>query len=255
MKTFKIIPSLDVLELERVESLVKKLDNHKLIYGFKIGFSLGLTFGLQKVVSVIRRYSDLPIIYDHQKAATDIPDTGKLFAQTMSDSGIDEVILFPQAGPATLRAWVEAVKQHDIKVIVGALMTHNAYVESEGGYLCDRAMENIYGDAVKNGVSSFVIPLTKPEKTNGIIKAVSAQLYSAENKSARPESGDAVNTEKVSFPDDAEFYSPGYGRQGGDPAAFPFIKRHYLIAGRAILNAEDPKIWLEETAECLETIS
>ena len=111
-KIRKVIPALDVTDLKQIEELIEAIDSQDVIYGYKAGFSLGLTHGLPKVVESIRKYSQKPIIYDHQKAATDIPDTGKLFAQTMKNSGIDEVILFPQAGPATLEAWVKAVQEH-----------------------------------------------------------------------------------------------------------------------------------------------
>ena len=113
----KIIPALDLTDLQKIKELIKKIDASDSIYGYKIGFSLGLTHGLPKVVETIRSVSDKPIIYDHQKAATDIPDTGKLFNQIMKSSGIDEVILFPQAGPVTLKAWVEAVLENDMDLI------------------------------------------------------------------------------------------------------------------------------------------
>ena len=222
-KTFKLIPALDVLELSDVERIARVAGNNPLFYGFKAGFSLGLTHGLGKVVEMIRRYSDLPIIYDHQKAATDIPDTGKLFAQTLRRAGINEAILFPQAGPATQEAWITALREEEIKVIVGGLMTHKAYMSSEGGYLDDQAIENIYRTAVNLDVTAFVMPLTKPEAVDRILKA-------------------------VPFKAGTEFYSPGYGRQGGDPSRFAGIDRHYLIVGRSLLEASDPGAWIADAA-------
>jgi len=228
-KTFKLIPALDVLDLAVVERLAKAVGNNPMVYGFKLGFSLGLTHGLGAVVAAIRKHSNLPVIYDHQKAATDIPDTGRLFAQTMKQGGIDEVILFPQAGPVTLEAWIEAMRAENLKIIVGGLMTHKAYVSSEGGFLEDRAIETIYKTAVEKGVKAFVVPLTKPDAVDRIVKA-------------------------VPFTADAEFYSPGYGRQGGDPSRFASISRHYLIVGRALLEAADPEAWLAKAGEELRSL-
>lgn len=71
------------------------------IEGYKIGLALGLTFGLTKIVAVIREFTDLPIIYDHQKAGNDIPEMGKTFAMVVADSGVDSAILFPFGGRLT----------------------------------------------------------------------------------------------------------------------------------------------------------
>ena len=211
----KVIPALDVTDLSRITDLIAKIDTLDIIYGYKVGFSLGLTYGLPKVAETIRRASSKPIIYDHQKAATDIPDTGKLFAKTMKDSGMDEVILFPQAGPVTLQAWVDALQEQRLEVIVGGIMTHPKFVASEGGFIRDEAVTDIYRRAFRAGVRRFVVPLTKPQ-------AVS-ELY-----------------EEAGLDEECIFYSPGYGKQGGDPKQFNYLKTHYWIIGRSLLQAEDP---------------
>ncbi len=216
----RIIPALDVTDLDRVSTLVAAIGRHPGVYGFKVGFSLGLAHGLPAVVDRIRAHSDKPVIYDHQKAATDIPDTGALFARTLADAGIDEGILFPQAGPATLEAWVAALRDAGLKVIVGGLMTHRAYQVSEGGFLQDDGIMQMYRDAVSLGVHSFVVPLTKPEAVRRIASEVSAA-------------------------GDVEFYSPGYGKQGGDPADIGFLARLNLIIGRSLLAAEDPSAYID----------
>lgn len=211
----RLIPALDCKDPEdavRVAGAVGDLD---FVYGFKVGFSLGLAHGLPHIVSRLRAHTDKPIIYDHQKAATDIPATGKLFAETVAAAGVDEAILFPQAGPRTLVAWIEALSTARVKIIVGGVMTHPAYLVSEGGFIADEAVTRMYGIAIENGVSRFVVPLTKP--------AVTRQLY-----------------REAGMTDEHRFYSPGLGSQGGDPAQFEFLKTHYLIVGRALLSADDP---------------
>ena len=224
----KLIPALDTDDLEKIRSLVKQVDASPLIYGYKIGFIAGLTHGLAKMVEAIKQYSQKPIIYDHQKAATDIPDIGTKFARVMARSGLDEVILFPQAGPATLEAWIKALQNEQRTVIVGGIMTHPKYRVSEGGYLDDGAVMDIYTRAHKLGVKNFVVPLTKPQAVREIFDALGQ-------------------------PDDCVFYSPGFGKQGGDPAQFDFLQTHYLIVGRALLNAKDRSAYLREVAEKLRT--
>jgi len=216
----RIIPALDVSDLDRVSAIAETIGRHPGVYGFKVGFSLGLSHGLPAVVERIRAWSDKPVIYDHQKAATDIPDTGALFARTLADAGIDEGILFPQAGPATLAAWVDALQEAGLKVIVGGLMTHQAYQASEGGFLRDEGIMQIYRDAAARGVRSFVVPLTKPDAVRRI-------------------------ADEVSGAGDVEFYSPGYGKQGGDPAGLGFLARLNLIVGRSLLSAEDPAAYID----------
>ena len=227
MKIRKLIPALDTDDLTHIENLVRQIDAHPLIYGYKLGFIAGLAHGLPQVVQIIRKISQKPIIYDHQKAATDIPDMGKRFAALMKDSGVNEVILFPQAGPVTLKAWVTALQEVELEVIVGGIMTHAGYRLSEGGYLDDRAVLDIYRRSADLGVTRFVVPLTKPQAVREIV-------------------------EQLPEPDRAEFYSPGFGKQGGDPAQFGFLQTHYLIVGRALLGATQPLEYLNEVQRKLK---
>jgi orotidine-5'-phosphate decarboxylase len=223
-KMRKIIPALDTTDLETIQNLIKKIDRYDILYGYKIGFSLGLTFGLPKVAETIQKISSKPIIYDHQKAATDIPDTGKLFSKTIKNSGVNEVILFPQAGPATLEAWVRAMGDDELKVIVGGIMTHPKFVASEGGFIRDEAVVEIYRSAYQLGVRRFVVPLTKPDYTEKVYR-------------------------QAGLTEDAIFMSPGFGKQGGDPEKFHFLKNHYMIIGRSLLRAEDPQAYLEKVEQ------
>jgi orotidine-5'-phosphate decarboxylase len=214
-KTYTLIPALDVVDLDVALRLVCRTAGRASVYGYKLGFSLGLGYGLPEAVRRIREWTDKPLIYDHQKAATDIPDTGALFGDVMKKAGIDEVILFPHTGPRTLEAWTRAMQERNLKVIVGAVMTHPAYLVSEGGFIADEAAARAYRQAAGLGVSAFVVPLTKPD----LVAALAAD---------------------VPFTADQEFYSPGFGAQGGDPAQFPALKTHRLIMGRSLLAAEDP---------------
>lgn len=223
-RTVKIIPALDTTSLESASALARRVAHLDSIYGFKVGFSLGLTHGLPQVVSQLRVFTDKPIIYDHQKAATDIPDTGKLFAGTLAEAGVTEAILFPQSGPATLEAWTRALQDNGLKTIVGGVMTHPKYLQSEGGFILDEGVTRMYKTALDAGVTSFVVPLTKPDITR--------RIYDDTGMSS-----------------EHEFYSPGFGKQGGDPLNFSFINRHYLIIGRSLLQADDPEAYVQSVAK------
>ena len=213
-----IIPACDV-PLEVDEEIVKNTADVDGVGGYKIGFQLGLTHGLPKIVAVTREHNDKPIIYDHQKAGTDVPHTGEYFAKVMKNAGIGAVILFPQSGPETEKAWIEAAFEQDLGVIVGGLMSHPKYVRSEGGYLADEAIMEMYMTAAKLGVSDFVVPGNRPND----IKYIKETL---EQKGVSP-----------------TFYAPGFVAQGGSisDAAKVAGDSWHAIVGRGIYKAEDIK--------------
>jgi orotidine-5'-phosphate decarboxylase len=186
-----IIPACD-MSLEVYEEIVRDTADVEGIGGYKVGFFLGLDYGLPKIVEMTRKYTDKPIIYDHQKAGTDIPDMGKKFMDVCRRAGVDAVILFPQAGPETERAWIESALENDLGVIVGGLMTHPKYVRSEGGYLADEAIMEMYLNAADLGVTDFVVPGNRPEDIRRIRETL-------EERGISP-----------------TFYAPGFVAQGGE---------------------------------------
>ena len=102
-----IIPSCDTDLLDYRRILESTVDLEK-VGAYKIGLELGLRYGLPRVVELAWQYTGKPLIYDHQKAGTDTPDTAGKFARIVRDAGFDAVILFLQAGPKTEEAWIKA---------------------------------------------------------------------------------------------------------------------------------------------------
>ena len=210
-----VIPACDVSDLEQFREIVKQTADIDGIGGYKIGFELGLTHGLPKVVAAAREFTDKPVIYDHQKAGTDIPDTGKNFAKVMKIAGVDAVIFFPQAGPETERAWIYHALDNDLKVIVGGRMTHPAYSVSEGGFITDEGAMTMYRTAAQAGISHFVVPGNKPD----VIKQV-RELVEAEGV-------------------DPIFFAPGFVAQGGKIGEATAVAgaHWHAIVGRGITEA------------------
>lgn len=223
-----IIPACDC-DVERYERMVKETADLPYVGGYKLGFSLALSIGLPRAVEIARRHTDKPLIYDHQKAGTDIPDTGRAFAKICRDAGIDAVILFPQAGPETQRAWTDFARNEDLEVIVGGLMTHKKYVRSDGGYIADEAIVEIYECAAHLGVNDYVVPGNNPQA----IRKIREML---EREHSHP-----------------VFYSPGFIAQGGAIAdACQAAGEHYhAIVGRAIYGAEEMRAAAEELCKAL----
>jgi orotidine-5'-phosphate decarboxylase len=215
-----IIPACDLKDGDKVLALVKATASLDFIHGYKLGTAPSLANGLPAMMSTIRKYTDLPVIYDHQKFGTDVPDvcSGELI-EVFVEAKVNAVIIFPQAGPETLKAAVNALFQARIVPIVGGEMTHPRYLEGEGGYLSDKAPMRIYTDAAKLGVEYFVVPGTRPESIEKYKKELS-------KLSAQP-----------------KFLFPGIGKgQGGDIAeafrrASPYPS--WAIVGRGIYGEID----------------
>ncbi|MBI2559064.1 orotidine 5'-phosphate decarboxylase [Candidatus Woesearchaeota archaeon] len=216
-----VIPSCDVDSLEKLSKLVKSTCSVRGVGAYKIGFELVVPFGMEKAVKTIRKITKLPVIYDHQKAGTDIPEMGSKFMKACKYA--DAVILFPQAGPETETAWIKAAQQAKMNVIIGGEMTHQAYLKGAGGFIDDDAPKRIYEIAASMGVTDFVIPGNKPEKSMEYVNLI-------KNKIKNP-----------------VFYSPGLIAQGGGISDLAKkLDSWHAIVGRAIYEAKDMRKAAEE---------
>lgn len=159
-----VIVAADVPTISDLQDLTVAMNGVPGISGFKIGLTLAMN-GLRTVTSTIKCLlgPHFPVIYDHQKAGNDIPAMGNPFARALASAGVDAAILFPFAGPVTQEAWTKACFDAGLHVIVGGVMTHEKFLVSEGGYIADEAVEQIYRTACRMGVTNFVVPGTKIE--------------------------------------------------------------------------------------------
>lgn len=210
-----VIVACDV-DLARFEQIVKETADNPKIGAYKIPARAGRK-GWERWVETAKRHTQKPLIYDHQKAGNDIPDTGKDLMKDVKEAGFDAVILFPHSGPETERAWIYHALEAGLKVIVGGWMTHPAYAQSEGGFILDEGILEMYRIAARAGIQDLVVPGNKPE----VIERV---------KQTVEECG--VNP---------IFYPPGLIKQGGkiEDVAKVAGKRWHTIIGTAIYTAED----------------
>ncbi len=217
--TQSIIPACDVVDLSRFEEIVRETHQITKIGAYKISAVLGLKYSIPKIVKVARKYTDKPLIYDHQKAGTDIPDTGRDFINVLKKSGIDALIIFPLSGPVTQLAWINYAKEVGLPIIGGGYMTHKGFMASDGGYINDDAPEKMYTISAQNGINDFVVPGNKPDV---IIKIRNILI----NLGVSP-----------------IFYSPGFISQGGSisEAAIAAGDNWHAIVGRAIYESKDIK--------------
>ena len=191
-----VIVAADVSSGNSFSDLCKATREVRGISAFKFGISLGLQ-GLRSMINVAKLHWDkrqFVTIYDHQKAGNDIPDMGKTFARTLADCGVDAAIIFPFTGPATQVAWTDALDAAGLTVIVGGIMTHQKFLQSEDGYIANDAPERIYRLAAKMGVRHFVVPGNKLDWVKKIRSLLEDELGA----------GNFV------------LYAPGFITQGGD---------------------------------------
>ncbi|MBS3167589.1 orotidine 5'-phosphate decarboxylase [Candidatus Woesearchaeota archaeon] len=213
-----VIPACDV-PFEEFGGLIKSTSHLPKIGGYKIPATSGRK-GWERWVETARKHTNKPLIYDHQKAGTDIPDTAKEFMKELRESGIDTVILFPQAGPETERAWIYHALDQELKVIVGGRMTHKGYAQSEGGFITDEGAMEMYKIAARAGISDFVVPGNKPEVVKQIKEIIEAEGVSP------------------------IFYAPGFVAQGGKISDTARVagSRFHGIVGRGIYRSSDKEL-------------
>jgi len=213
-----IVPACDVLTLAELIKLVDQTRDVEGIGAYKLdAMSCVGPRGMEIVAEVLGALTDLPFIYDHQKAGNDIPDLGGIFGQNVNM--VKAAIIFPFAGPATQEAWIKAVQDEGVIPVVGGEMTHPKFMVADGGYIADDAPRRIFELATELGVRDFVVPGNKPEKVQAYRKLL----------------------EGLCGDDPISLYAPGFVAQGGviKEAAQVAGESWHAIVGRGIYQAGD----------------
>ncbi|MFH1325258.1 MAG: orotidine 5'-phosphate decarboxylase / HUMPS family protein [archaeon] len=245
-----IIPACDVPDIDTYERILNGTADNPRVGGYKIGFQLALKYGLPLIASETRNVTDKPLIYDHQKAGTDIPDTGKGFMDVVKKSGFDAVILFPQSGPVTEYEWIRAAQDVGLGVIVGGEMTHPRFLRTDlrnrdytqifeelgierdlSGFMGFTSPDDIYELAARMGVTNFVVPGNKPDSIKHYKSLVER------------------------FVENPVFFAPGLIEQGGEITEAGKVagERFHAIAGRGIYWNKREKRY--NTAEEVEEVA
>jgi len=153
----------------------------------------------------ITRLSDLaPVVCDFKVA--DIPNTVSLIVSQAVERGAEGVIVHGFTGSDSVRAAVEAADGRDIFVVTE--MSHPG-----GAEFTAPAAESLAKMAVGCGASGIIAPATRPERVAFLRKVI----------------GDLL------------ILSPGVGAQGGSASAALEQGADYVIVGRGIYGAEDPR--------------
>ena len=214
-----IVPALDMESFEEVQRVVEKTTQIEGVVAYKIGSLCTLRLGLPSAVKALRGVTDLPLIYDHQKAGPDVPSMAAKFTSACKEAGVDGLILFPLAGPKALDEFVSSAHNHRLLPIVGGELPLPEYNVKGGGYVADDALIRIMERSVEQRVDHFVIPATDTEKLGRLCEWLLERL-------------------ETPF-----LLLPGIGALGGSISeAFAAASgcRVYAVVGRAVYAAVDP---------------
>jgi orotidine-5'-phosphate decarboxylase len=236
-KSFKgnigIVPALDVDTPEQLNLVVRETCKVRGVVGYKVGLTSVLRFGLTEAVRRLRGITDLPLLYDHQKAGPDMPDMAVRFAALCKEAGVDGLILFPVAGPTAVDRFVgESIKAGIIPIVGGEIPVPD-YCVSGGGYMADDALNRILERAADDKADHFVLPAHDSAKVKGWCRWLAANV------------------------EDSTVFLTGFGPLGGSIntafAAASGIRRRFAIVGRLITSSDAPGDAAKRLVDELET--
>jgi len=161
-----VIPACDFEDIEVYKNLLEATADLDKVSGVKVSSLLAKEHSLGKIVEITKKIAPKKkVIFDHQKAGSDIPEM--VYKQVKQDArlGCDATIIFPmQGGIEALLAAIHSGYEHGINVIVGAHMTHHGFMREDGGCITEADAERFYKIAASKGIRNFVMPGTYPEK-------------------------------------------------------------------------------------------
>ena len=217
--THGIMPALDMDSLDDVRRVIERTTGVEGVVAYKFGLTTVLRHGLHATVQALRNVTDLPLIYDHQKAGADVPDMAAKFAKLCAEAGADGLILFPVAGPRAVGEFVSHTYKHELLPVVGGDLPLPEYNVKGGGFIADNALTKIIERCVDMKTDHFVVPATNIPKLRSLAQWLTLKL-------------------EVPF-----LFLPGIGALGGSISdAFAVTEgcRTYAVVGRAVYGADDP---------------
>jgi len=197
----RLILALDVTSRDQALHLTHSLKNY--FDAIKIGYPLILNAGLS-IVKDISAHSH--VIADLKIA--DIPNTNRLICEAILNAGAGGIIAHAFPGRDSLQACADSARSYGADLFVMTEMSH------PGAELFMAPLaEQMARLAVEVGAAGVVAPATRPER----IKLIRSVL------------GDKI------------IISPGVGAQGGSARDALRAGADYIILGRSVYEAMDPR--------------
>lgn len=212
-----LIPALDVATLDDARRLLDTLDGVEGIVGFRIGAVLALRHGLPDLVRRLKDHTDLKLIYDHQRAGIGLAVDVERLAGLAQEVGIAALTIMPLGGPSILDAAIASAQAHELLPIIGGELPLADYKERAGGYVAEEAPMMIAERALGLGADHLLISGHEPGQVERYAEFATA-------RAVRP-----------------ALLIAGFSAGIRDlvKAARPCLT--YLLAGRVISEAEDPR--------------
>lgn len=200
--------------IERQEALRVSESVAGIVDAIKVGYPLVLACGMN-VVAEIAKLSE--VICDFKVA--DIPNTNRLIVERVIEKGASGVIVQGFVGRDSIEACIKAANGKDVYVVVE--MSHKG-----GAEFFQPMTEKLAKLAVEAGAAGVIAPATRPERIRSIRELVG----------------------------ELKILTPGIGAQGGSATEAIKAGADYVIVGRSIYNAEDPKGVAEQIAKEIKDI-
>ena len=200
-KDTRLILALDVSCGEQALCLAHLLED--CYDAIKIGYPLILSAG----IGIIKEISANASVIADLKIA-DIPNTNRLICEAVLEKGASGVIAHAFPGIDSLQACADCVKSYGADLFVVTEMSHPGAEQFLGPMAQDLAQLAVLVDA-----AGVVAPATRPERIR-LVRSVIG---------------------------DRTIISPGVGIQGGSALEAILAGADYLIVGRSIIDADDPK--------------
>lgn len=197
----RLILALDVTSRERALSLANSLKD--CFDAIKVGYPLILNAGLE-VVKEISAFA--PVIADLKIA--DIPNTNRLICEAVLGAGARGVIAHAFTGRDSLQACADSAQKYRAELFVVTEMSH----PGAEAFMAPLA-EQLARMAVESGATGVVAPATRPERIKLIRSVIGEKII----------------------------ISPGAGAQGGSARDALLAGADYIILGRSVYEAADPR--------------
>lgn len=202
IKDTRLILALDVTDGQQALRIAQNVKGH--VDAIKIGYPLVLAAG-KGIIGEIAEM--VPVIADFKVA--DIPNTDRLICEQAFGVGASAVIVHGFTGSDSLRTCVEVAEIYGGNIYVVTEMSHPGAID-----FMQRVAEDMAQMASNANVAGVVAPATRPERVQMIRSIIG---------------------------NDMAIISPGVGAQGGSAADAIKAGADWVIVGRSILLADDPK--------------
>jgi orotidine-5'-phosphate decarboxylase len=148
--------------IENILAVTKELDY---VAGYRIGARLAIKNGLKDAVSLIKKHTSKPLLYDHQKFGSEVPEISSSdILDDVRDCGVDGIVILPLAGMRALDSIINKCNKIELLPVVCGDLSYYGYFNSEGGYIESNIQQKIYLDAANFGVSHMIMSCNRVER-------------------------------------------------------------------------------------------